>query len=376
MKIDIKIPTLGESITQVTIGNILKPTGSQALQDDELLEVETDKLNQVLYAPKAGVVTLTVKQGDVVNVGDVIGFIQEQAVVTEEVAKPAAEQEPIAKPKTEPEPKVESKAKTQQQSPAALSKQEWLNELEAQPQSKQPVGAKNSSEDIRKPLSSLRKSMGKRLLEVSQTTAMLTTFNEVDMSEVIKLKEQYKESFLARYKTKLGFMSFFVKATVSALQSFNEVNSYLDGDEQVFRSAINVGVAVSSERGLIVPVIKDADSLSFAQIEQAIDDFALRAKTGALSLDDLQNGGFTITNGGLFGSMLSTPILNPPQAAILGMHKITKRAVVVDDQIVIRPMMYLALSYDHRVLDGKQAVSFLVHIKNMIEDPHRLELGV
>lgn len=356
MKIEIKIPALGESISQVTIGAILKPTGSQVAQDDELLELETDKLNQVLYAPKSGVLQLTVKQGDTVKVGDVIGYIDEQAVQKEAPKQVAP-----------------------QTSPIAAAKQEWLSELEAKPEVKaepKPVVMQTPTHDIRKPLSNLRKAMGKRLLEATHTTAMLTTFNEADMSEVIKLREQYKEAFIARYKTKLGFMSFFVKACVAALQAYPQVNSYLDGDDQVFRASVDIGVAVSSERGLIVPVLRNADSLSFAQIEQQIDEYALKAKTGLLSFDELTGGGFTITNGGLFGSMLSTPILNPPQCAILGMHKITKRAVVVDDQIVIRPMMYLALSYDHRVLDGKEAVSFLVHIKNMIEDPHRLELGV
>ena len=358
MKVDITIPTLGESISQVTIGAILKQTGSQVEQDDELLELETDKLNQVLYAQKSGTVTFSVKQGDIAKVGDVIGYIDEQATVQKEAPK-------VTQPP---------------QSPAAIAKKAWLEELDATVPKEVPKEVVKKEPKVasseRRPLSSLKKAMARRLLEATHTTAMLTTFNEVDMTEVIKLRELYKEAFIARYKTKLGFMSFFVKACVSALQAFPQVNSYLDGDDQVFRSSVDIAVAVSSERGLIVPVLKAANELSFAQIEQKIDDIALRAKTGALSIDELTGGGFTITNGGLFGSMLSTPILNPPQCAILGMHKITKRAVVIDDQIVIRPMMYLALSYDHRVLDGKEAVSFLVHIKNMIEDPHRLELGV
>ncbi len=344
---DIKIPTLGESIAQVTIGPVLKPTGSMVSQDEELLELETEKLNQVLYAPQEGIVTLTVKQGDTAKIGDVIGYVEAaKKLVTKEA--------PI--------------------SPSKIATQEWLQELEAPKKVVEVV--RETKKETRKPLSRLRKVMGERLLEVTNTTAMLSTFNEADMSEVIKLRETYKDAFLARYKTKLGFMSFFVKAAVSALQAYPVVNSYLDGDEQVFRGSYDIAVAVASERGLLVPVIRNADKLSFAEIEQQIDDFALRAKEGKLSLDELSGGSFTITNGGLFGSMLSTPILNPPQCAILGMHKITKRAVVVNDEIVIRPMMYLALSYDHRVLDGKEAVSFLVHIKNMIEDPHRLEIGV
>lgn len=342
MKHELKIPALGESISQVTIGALLRPSGSLVQQDDELLELETDKLNQVLYAPVAGEVVFSVKTGDIKKVGDVIGYVEAKQV----------------------EKKVEA--------PVSKAKMEWLKELEKKPEAPAAPVVKGE----RKPLSPLRKAMARRLLEAAHTTAMLTTFNEADMSEVIKLREQYKEAFIAKYGTKLGFMSFFVKACVSALQAFPQVNSYLEGDDQVFRATYDISVAVASEKGLIVPVIKNADKKTFSEIEQNIDDFVLRAKNGTLRLDELTGGSFTVTNGGLFGSMLSTPILNPPQCAILGMHKITKRAVVVDDQIVIRPMMYLALSYDHRVLDGKEAVSFLVHIKNMIEDPARLELGV
>lgn len=363
MKKDIKIPALGESISEVKIGAILKPTGSHVAQDEELLEIETEKLNQVLYAPEEGVVTFTVKQGDKAKIGDVIGYV---------------EAEKTSGAKSSPKKGQDMAAPVGATRPWELAKEEWLQELEAPKKEEkiEKVSHPKAVHETRKPLSSLRKMMGKRLLEVTHTTAMLTTFNEADMSEVIKLRERYKEAFLARYKTKLGFMSFFVKAAVSALQAYPVVNSYLDGDDQVFRSTYDIGVAVASEKGLIVPVIRNADRLSFAEIEQQIDDYVTRANEGKLLIDELTGGSFTITNGGLFGSMLSTPILNPPQCAILGMHKITKRPVVVDDQVVVRPMMYLALSYDHRVLDGKEAVSFLVHIKNIIEDPHRLELGV
>ncbi len=366
MKVDIKIPTLGESISEVVIGSILKSSGSQVLQDDEILELETDKLNQVLYAPQSGIVHINVKQGDKAKVGDVIGFVD----VQEESLDASTKQIPEEAAKEEPKKPV-SKAT----SPASISKKEWLDELEEKV--KEPaLQNKEINQEQRKPLSALRKAMGKHLLEAAHTTVMLTTFNEVDMSEVIKLRELYKEAFFERYKTKLGFMSFFVKAAVSALQVYPQVNSYLEGDTQVFHASVNIGVAVSSERGLVVPVLHNVNAMSFANIEQSIDEYALKAKNGTLKPADLKGGGFTVTNGGLFGSMLSTPILNPPQCAILGMHKITKRAVVIGEQIVIRPIMYLALSYDHRVLDGKEAVSFLVHIKNMIEDPHRLELGV
>jgi 2-oxoglutarate dehydrogenase E2 component (dihydrolipoamide succinyltransferase) len=218
--------------------------------------------------------------------------------------------------------------------------------------------------------------IARRLVESQQSTAMLTTFNEVDMSAVMALRAQHKEAFLKRHDVKLGFMSFFVKAAVSALQEVPMINSYIDGEEIVERHYYDVGVAVGTPRGLMVPVIRDCDRLNFAQIEGAIAGYAKKAREGSIGVDDLQGGSFTVTNGGIYGSMLSTPILNPPQSGILGMHNIVKRAVVVDDEIVIRPMMYLALSYDHRIVDGKEAVSFLVHIKNCIEDPARLILDL
>lgn len=331
MKVSVTIPQMGESISQVTIGAILKPSGSHVVQDQEILEVETDKVNQVLYAAQTGVLTLSVKSQDVVNVGQEIGFIE-----------------------TEVAPQVETP-------PEVVEK---------------PMPPKTAARETRKPMSQLRKVIAEKLVQAQRETASLTTFNEVDMSEVMKLREQYKELFQKKYDVKLGLMSFFVKAVVSALKAYPAVNSYINGSDIVFREYIDISIAVSSEKGLVVPVLKDADSKSFAEIEKSIEDFAIRARNATLKLEDLQGGGFTITNGGVFGSFLSTPILNPPQCAILGMHRITKRAVVVDDAICIRPMMYLALTYDHRLIDGKEAVNFLGHIKNCIEDPHRLELGV
>lgn len=331
MKVSVSIPQMGESISQVTIGAILKPSGSRVQQDQEILEVETDKVNQVLYAAQSGVLTLTVKSQDVVNVGQEIGFIETEA--TAEVI-----------------PKVEVVEKV-------------------------PV-PKILSRETRKPMSSLRKVIAQKLVQTQRETASLTTFNEVDMSEVMKLREQYKELFQKKYGVKLGLMSFFVKAAASALKAFPQVNSYIDGADIVSREYVDISIAVSTDRGLVVPVLRDSDSKSFGEIEKSIEDFAIRARNATLKLDDLQGGGFTITNGGVFGSFLSMPILNSPQCAILGMHKITKRAVVVDDAICIRPMMYLALTYDHRLIDGKEAINFLGHIKNCIEDPHRLELGV
>jgi 2-oxoglutarate dehydrogenase E2 component (dihydrolipoamide succinyltransferase) len=331
MKVPIIIPNLGESISEVTVGAILRPTGSHVVQDQEILEIETDKVNQVLYAPETGLLELTVQTGVTLKVGDTIGAIDTagQAEVKEVKKEPV---KPIL--------------------PAILPSV------------------------IRKPMSALRKVIAERLVKAQRETASLTTFNEVDLSEVMKLREQYKEPFMQKYGVKLGYMPFFVKAAVSALQAHPEVNAYIEGSDIVYRQQIDMSIAISTDRGLVVPVITHCDTRSFAEIERAINDFAERAKTGQLKIEELQGGGFTITNGGTFGSFLSTPILNPPQAAILGMHKITKRAVVVDDVICIRPIMYVALTYDHRLLDGKEAVTFLTHIKNCIEDPHRLELGV
>lgn len=375
MKTELKIPSMGESITEVTIGKLLKPTGSNVAIDEEVLEIETDKLNQVLYAPQAGSITFTVKPGDVVQVGTTVAYIEEgsqEKVVPKEAPAKEVLQKPV-------EPKV---VQLQQQNierePIRKTKDEWVEELDVETKSSEKeIGQIPSKRtETRKKLSPLKRIMGERLVQVGRETAMLTTFNEVDMSLIMSLREKYKEPFQKKFGTKLGFMSFFIKASTYALQAFPIVNSSIDTDELVFHNYIDISVAVSTEKGLIVPVLRDVDQLSYADIEKKIDEFATSAKTGTLSLNDLKGGGFTITNGGTFGSLLSTPILNPPQCAILGMHKITKRPVVVDDQIVIRPMMYLALSYDHRVLDGKDAVTFLVHIKNSLEDPQRMMLDI
>ncbi len=368
MKKEFKVPSVGESITEVTIGKILKKQGSVVKVDEEIIEIETDKLNQVLYASDSGVLNLRVQTGDVVKVGDVIGDIE--ISTTEKVEeKKVFPKEPV---------KIEK---------ARLAKEDWMSTLD---EPKSPLTEEKSKEDIvslspisqpprgesRKKMSKIRKLISERLLEVTQQTAMLTTFNEIDMSQVIALREKYKDEFSKKYGAKLGFMSFFVKAVTCALQVVPEVNSYIDGDDFVTRNYVDIGIAVSTERGLIVPVLRDTNLLSYAQIEKNIDDYAERAKTGRLSVSELTGGSFTITNGGTLGSLLSTPIINPPQCAILGMHKIAKRAVVVDDQIVIRPMMYVALSYDHRVLDGKEAISFLMYIKTHLEDLQKEILGL
>lgn len=387
MKIEIKIPSMGESISEVTIGPILKPSGSHVNADDEVLELETDKVNQVLYAQQSGTITLNVSTGDVVKIGQVVGVIDSEAKAAAKAPEPKKE---AAKPQTVTQPVPQPVQKPAEKLPAGpgarISKEQFLDELktEKKPEviaratpSEVPVKRVlgNRSETRRK-MSKIRQVIAKRMLEAQQNAAMLTTFNEVDMSQVIQLREKYKELFVKEHGVKLGFMSFFVKAAVMALKEFPDINSYIDKDEIVHREYYDIGVAVGTDRGVIVPVVRDCDKLSFAEIEKSIEAFAKKVREGGISADDLQGGGFTITNGGVYGSLLSTPILNPPQSGILGMHKILKRAVVVDDQIVIRPMMYVALSYDHRIVDGKAAVSFLVTLKNCLEDPVRLELEV
>lgn len=356
MKAEIKVPSMGESISEASVGALLKANGSSVKMDDEVLELETDKVNQILFAPASGNLTLTVKTGDIVKIGDVVGYVDGEA-------------------KKEEEKKVEVKPTPQvSEGGARISKENYMEQLLKKPEvASKPVIEKSEE---RKKMSKVRQVIAKRLVESQQSTAMLTTFNEIDLSEVMEIRNKYKETFQKDYGAKLGFMSFFVKATVSALQAFPELNSYIEGDEIVTRNYFDIGIAVGTDRGLFVPVVRGCDHLNFAEIEQAIEAFGKKAREGKLAVDDLQGGGFTITNGGVYGSLLSTPILNPPQSGILGMHKIEKRPVVVDDQIVIRPMMYLALSYDHRIVDGKEAVSFLVHIKNCLEDPARMLLGV
>lgn len=405
MKQEIKVPPLGESISEATISVILKPAGSLVQMDDELIELATDKVNQVLYAPQAGIFTPTVKEDDTVQIGQVVGHIEakEAAISAKEpaaTAKPetAKSEAPAAATKTKADathkisvtvaPPATASATSPPSSQgsgsgARVSADEFLGELKAPQAAAKPAAKAPTCEQLggeiretRSKMTKIRKLIATRLVEVQNTTAMLTTFNEVDLTEVILLREKYKESFPKAHNARLGFMSFFVKAAVSALKAFPAVNSYLDGDEMVQRHFYSIGIAVGGEKGLVVPVLKDCDRLSFGQIEGGISRYAQLVKEGKLSIDDLSGGGFTITNGGVYGSLLSTPILVPKQCAILGMHKISKRPVVVDDQIVIRQMMYLALSYDHRIIDGKEAVSFLMHIKNCLEDPSRMLLEV
>jgi 2-oxoglutarate dehydrogenase E2 component (dihydrolipoamide succinyltransferase) len=373
MREEIKVPQLGESITEATIGTILKPTGSSVAENDEIIELETEKVNQVLYAPFAGVVSWRVKEGESLKIGDVIGTIDSEAKA--EVQEKAPSKPTPAPPKPSPAEKEAAKG----EGGRMMAKQFVQALTEAKPPLEEPKPAPppekagvEEGRETRRRMTKMRQTIANRLVDALHTAAMLTTFNEVDMSAILQLREKYKESFAKRHGVKLGFMSFFVKAVVEGLKKFPDLNAYLDKEEIVSRRYYDIGIAVATDRGLVVPVIRECDHLTFPDIEKAIAHFAQKAREGKLAIEDLREGGFTITNGGVYGSLLSTPILNPPQVGILGMHKIMKRPVVVEDAIVIRPMMYLALSYDHRIVDGKEAVSFLVCVKEVLEDPSRL----
>lgn len=399
MSIEIKIPSFGESVLEATVGQIFKASGSVVKADEEILELETDKLNQALYAPAEGKLSLTVKTGDVVKVGQTIGTIdtavKEGAPVPSE--KPMAAPAPSPKqvePPPAPFPKqVEapppSAAIPEEKGlfPARKGVDEALSEMgkgpsaplpekkgaPIEPASKEPAP---KGRETRKPMTKLRKVIAQRLVEVKNQTAMLTTFNELDMTAVMEVRKKEQENFQKKHGIKLGFMSFFIKASVQALEEFPDINAKIVNDEIVYHHYYDIGVAVSTEKGLMVPVIRNADQLSYAEIEKKLKEFAEKARGGQIAIDDLQGGTFTITNGGTFGSLLSTPILNPPQSGILGMHNIVKRPVAVHDKVEIRPMMYLALSYDHRIVDGKEAISFLMHIKQNLEEPARLLLDL
>lgn len=358
MKVEIKVPPLGESVSEATVSRIIQPAGTVVNRDQEVIELETDKVNQVLYAPQAGKLEFSVAVGQVVKVGQVIGSVDTDA------------QAPTA---PAPVKVVEVKAPVVTGESARVMPAETVTSFgkKAPPPAAPSIPAATSE---RRRMSGLRRTIAQRLVEVKNTTAMLTSFNEVDMTQIIEIRGREKENFQKKYGVKLGFMSFFVKATVAALKAFPDVHAYIEGEDIVQFPTYDIGVAVSTEKGLMVPVIRGCDSASFGDVEKQIETYAKKARDGSISIDDLRGGSFTITNGGVFGSLLSTPILNPPQSAILGMHSIVKRPIALDDQVVIRPMMYLALSYDHRIIDGKEAVQFLVHIKQNLEDPSRLLL--
>ena len=412
---DIEVPSLGESISEATIGKWLKNEGDQVEQDEAIVELETDKATMEVNAPAAGVIKkTTASEGDTVEIGAVLGQIDvggegqsSSGSQSKDDGQSGASKSASAEQKKDESgseghklsPAVQKmisdnnldpaeikgtgkdgritkedvqkfleKGETKKSSPASDQK-----EIEKAPDQKRETGEREE----RVKMTKLRQSIAKRLKEAQNTAAMLTTFNEVDMSAVMALRSDYKESFKKKHGVKLGFMSFFVKAAVNALKDFPEVNAEIDGDEIVYKNYYDISVAVSTPQGLVVPVVRDCDEKSMAQIEKDISDVGGRARDGKLSISEMMGGTFTITNGGIFGSLLSTPIINPPQTAILGMHKIQQRPMVMDDgSIEARPMMYLAMSYDHRLIDGKEAVSFLVAVKNAIEDPQRLILDI
>jgi 2-oxoglutarate dehydrogenase E2 component (dihydrolipoamide succinyltransferase) len=408
MAVDVKVPAAGESVTEGRIARWIVADGAAVKLDQPLFEIETDKASVEVPAPAAGVIAIGVKAGEIVKVGATVATIDPKGTPSAKpapdapAAKPADPKPTATKPATVPAPSVSTDLADPAMSPAAramvadanldpksiaatgpggrITKEDVLTHQTNPAQSPSPKPETRNptpgERETRQPMSMIRRRIAERLLESQNTTATLTTFNEADMSAIQDLRAKYNEKFEKKNGTKLGFMSVFVKAVVEALKTFPLVNARIDGSDVVMQNFYDIGVAVSTEKGLMVPIIRNADQLGFADIEKAIADVAKRARDGKVSVNELQGGTFTITNGGTFGSMMSTPILNPPQSAILGMHAITKRPVVVNDQIVIRPMMYLALSYDHRIIDGREAVQFLVRIKECVENPERMLLGI
>ena len=425
----IVVPALGESVTEATVSKWLKTVGEKVDSDEPVVELETDKVNVEVPSPSDGILeNISVKEGDTVEVGALLGSIGAKKIqkIEKEEKKytpPPKKEETVPKifdkPVEKKHKKVEQKLilkETPEEPPLILSK-EITSDKQVDEKTLSPSARKIASEkkiDLSKiagsgkngvilkedllnlmgskpapnkrkithgpeekiKMTRLRMTIAKRLKEAQNNAAMLTTFNEVDMSKVIQMKNDYKNEFIKKYSTKLGFMSFFVKACVSALKNYPAINAEIQGDSIVYKNYYNISFAVGTDKGLVVPVLRSPDEMSFAEIEKNILSLGEKARDGKISIEDLQGGTFTITNCGIYGSMLSTPILNPPQSGVLGMHNIIERAVVKDGQIIIRPMMYLALSYDHRIVDGKEAVSFLKNIKDSLEEPQRLFLNV
>ncbi|WP_222548673.1 2-oxoglutarate dehydrogenase complex dihydrolipoyllysine-residue succinyltransferase [Asaia lannensis] len=439
MSVEIRVPVLGESVTSATITRWLKQPGQAVAADEPVVELETDKISVEVPAPQAGVLGHDLMaEGAEVAVGSVLGTLDPSGTPTaapdkpSDKAKPAAAASSSASATPSPAPAKGTDTSQREAMPAAarlmaeehiapetigqatgldgrITKGDVIAEMArprqpsqnpAEAKSASPVSAPSApaapaaspavasalaalqgqteqdSREQRVPMTRLRQTIARRLKDAQNTAAILTTFNEVDMSAAKALRAEYREIFEKKHGVKLGFMSIFARACIKALQEFPAINATIDGDEIVYRRFVNLGIAVGSERGLVVPVLHDADQMSFADLERNINDYGKRARAGTLKLDELSRGTFSITNGGVFGSLLSTPILNPPQSGILGMHAIQDRPVAVDGQVVIRPMMYVALSYDHRMVDGREAVSFLVRVKQYVEDPRRLLLDV
>ena len=382
---DVKIPAVGESITSGVISTWHKKDGETVASGDVLLTLETDKVSTEITAEEAGVLRIKAPEGQEVKIGEVVAVIEAGGAAPTKAPEPAPAAPAPAATETAPKKKAAKPAETvaapmpepavTAAPPAAPISESVVSSVLPEPAADSPA-ASDSSRVTRKRLSPLRRKIATQLVNAQHTAAILTTFNECDMSAVMTLRKQMQEPFQQQYGVKLGFMSFFVKATTAALKAVPNINARLEGDELISNHYFDIGVAVGTERGLVVPVIRDADQKNFADIEKAILEYAGKAKEGKIKIEDLQGGVFTISNGGVYGSLLSTPILNPPQSGILGLHKIQERPMAVNGQVVIRPMMYLALSYDHRVVDGKEAVTFLIHVKDAIENPIRLLLEV
>lgn len=407
MATEIRVPSFGESVTSGIIGPWAKKDGEFVDSGDTLLEIETDKVTAEIPSPAAGLLRITAKEGDEVKVGQVIGTIDETAAKPSsrpvaDAPKPTAQKAtaaiasaketpkaaPVAAPSAVRPPAEEKVPAADGQGEEPLRLPPSLRRMMREGKISEAMGrlpaaaaagiARMSPEarTTRRPMSAIRRKIGERLLAAQAGAAMLTTFNEVDMSAVMALRKRYQERFLQKHGIKLGVMSFFVRAAIEALRSVPRINARIDGDEIVENHFYDIGIAMSTDRGLMVPVLRDADAMTLADIERAIVEFATKARAGKIALTDLEGGVFTITNGGVFGSMLSTPILNPPQSGILGMHAITDRPMAIDGRVEIRPMMYLALTYDHRLVDGREAVTFLVRVKEFIEQPGSALLGL
>ena len=402
MSIEIKVPVLGESVVEATVAKWMKNVGEDVSADEPIVELETDKVSLEVPSPKAGVLTdIVAQEGDTVEVDAILALLQEGAVAATESKKvienknaeklqPQAEKLSPAVRRLVEENNLDASSIPASGKDGRLTKGDVLSFLEKEvsnvPSSSSAGSISHISETLenkkdnlreeRVPMSRLRRVIAQRLKEAQNTAAMLSTFNEVDMTAVMELRSQYKESFEKNHEARLGFMGFFVKACIAGLREFPAVNAEINGNDIIYKDYYNIGVAVGTPQGLVVPVIKDAHDLSIAEIETSVAGYGLKARDGGLAPSDMSGGTFTISNGGVYGSLMSTPILNTPQSAILGMHKIQKRPIAVGDEIAIRPMMYLALSYDHRIIDGREAVSFLVRVKESIEDPRRLLLDI
>lgn len=385
MAFELKVPAVGESISEVIVGAWRKSVGERVERDEEVVELETEKATVDIPAPAAGTITKILKQaGDTAAVGEVIGYLDDTAVATAASAEkarpsapPAAKTTTPAKAPSAPSPAApDGKPATAPSSPSAPPA-DLPNGEPVEPAAPSRLSeATGDREEKIVPMSPIRRRIAERLVSAQQTAALVTTFNEIDMSAVIDLRKKHRDAFQERYQVKLGFMSFFVKAVVEALATVPQVNAEIRGNDLVFRNYCDIGVAVGSGKGLVVPVLRNAEQMSFAEIERQIADFGRRAGENKLKVEELQGGTFTISNGGIYGSLLSTPLVNPPQSGVLGMHAIQDRPVVRDGAIVIRPMMYVALTYDHRVVDGREAVTFLVRIRDIVEDPARLLIEV